>query len=86
MHCTARQSSPYFKSDQRMESPRPGVWVVNTWLILPWANPVMLKRQMVAPMWWLGYHLIFGAMLFLAPLLVGVFGRRDERCEVRSAV
>lgn len=52
------------------------IWVLNTWAILPWLNPVMLQRQMVAPMWWFGYHMVYGAMLFSVPLFIGVFGRR----------
>ncbi|MDQ6801528.1 MAG: hypothetical protein M3041_11885 [Acidobacteriota bacterium] len=54
-----------------------GVWAVNTWLVLPWLNRVMLDRQMVAPGWWLAYHLIFGCMLFLVPLFVRWFGQRQ---------
>lgn len=56
------------------------VWAVNTWLILPWANEVMLNRVMVAPVWWLVYHLVFGGLLLLTPPLVRAFGgRRTER-------
>ncbi len=51
------------------------IWALTTWGVLPVLNPVMLDRQMVAPGWWFGYHLIFGATLFLMPLLTQAFGR-----------
>ncbi len=44
------------------------VWAVNTYLVLPWADPVMLQREMVAPVWWFVYHLVFGAVLVLVPV------------------
>lgn len=55
------------------------IWTVNTWLLLPAINPVMLDRQLVAPGWWVGYHVIFGAMLFTVPLLVRRFRPRAHR-------
>lgn len=51
------------------------IWAFNTWAVLPVLNQVMLDRQMVAPGWWFGYHLVYGGMLFLMPVLTQALGR-----------
>lgn len=57
------------------------MWAVMTWGVLPWANEVMLERQMVAPGWWFIYHLVFGFMLFLIAPLARAFGGSREPAE-----
>lgn len=49
------------------------IWAVMTWIVLPFANEVMLERVTLMPWWWFGYHLIFGGMLLLTPPLVKAF-------------
>ncbi len=44
-------------------------WFLMTFLILPWADPVMQARVALIPGWWFIDHLIFGGMLFLTPIL-----------------
>jgi hypothetical protein len=61
------------------------IWAINTWLILPWANETMLERQMVALGWWFAYHVIYGGMLFLVPLLTGAFGSPAARTAPAAA-
>ena len=55
------------------------IWAFNTWIILPWANPVILEREMVAPAWWFVYHLVYGATLVLVPLLVAELRPRRQQ-------
>jgi hypothetical protein len=45
-----------------------GVWAFMTWLILPWANDVMLNRVRLIGPWWLAWHALFGIGLGLTPL------------------
>jgi hypothetical protein len=44
------------------------VWAVMTFLGLPLLNAPMSERVALISGWWFVYHLIFGALLFMAPL------------------
>lgn len=43
------------------------VWFVMSFLVLPWANPVMDARTELMPIEWFLYHLVFGLFLFTTP-------------------
>jgi uncharacterized membrane protein YagU involved in acid resistance len=45
------------------------IWAVNTFGILPATNPTMSARSAMMPGWWFVFHLIYGGMLFLVPVL-----------------
>lgn len=45
------------------------IWAVMTWIVMPVANPVMHQRVALMNGWWFVYHLVFGGMLFLTPLI-----------------
>lgn len=60
------------------------IWAVNTWIILPLVNQVMLDRVMTAPVWWLVYHLVFGGLLLLIPPLVRAFAGRRHAERARA--
>jgi hypothetical protein len=43
------------------------VWVIMTYLVLPWANPTMLVRAQLAMGWFVFYHLMYGLSLGFSP-------------------
>lgn len=45
------------------------IWAVNTFGILPAINPIMSARLAMMPGPWFVFHLIYGGMLFLVPIL-----------------
>lgn len=45
------------------------IWAVNTFGILPAINPTMSARSAMMPGSWFVFHLIYGGMLFLVPIL-----------------
>jgi uncharacterized membrane protein YagU involved in acid resistance len=45
------------------------IWAVNTLGILPATDPTMSARSALMPGWWFVFHLIYGGMLFLVPVL-----------------
>lgn len=44
------------------------VWLIMTYAVLPWANPVMAARVAVVPLTWMIVHLGFGAGLVMEVL------------------
>ncbi len=54
------------------------IWALMSFAVLPAINEVLLDRAMVEPGWWFGYHLIFGGMLLLTPLLAQAFSDRPR--------
>jgi hypothetical protein len=45
------------------------VWVAMSYLVLPWANRVMLERVNLAMGWFFVYHLLFGLALATSPAI-----------------
>jgi hypothetical protein len=41
------------------------IWALMTYLVLPALDPIMRARVALAPTWWFGHHLIYGAVLSL---------------------
>lgn len=54
------------------------IWAGMTFIGLPVVNEVMRDRVAMQPVWWFGYHLIFGGMLFLTPLLAKAFSSERQ--------
>lgn len=52
------------------------IWALMTFLVLPIANEVMRERVALMSGWWFTYHLVFGGMLFLTPVLFRRLGHR----------
>lgn len=46
-----------------------GVWLVMTYLVLPWADRTMFDRVNLSMGWFFFYHLLFGAALSLSPAM-----------------
>lgn len=59
------------------------IWAVMTFVVLPALNPTMLARVGLAPTWWFGLHLIFGAVLSLASPFARNFARHVSHRTVR---
>lgn len=55
-----------------------GIWAMTTFLILPLIDPTMSDRVALAPGWWFGYHLIFGAVLALASPLASTMRQTSQ--------
>ena len=53
------------------------IWGVMTYMVLPLVDPVMQRAEALQPNWWFISHLVFGALLFLTPLLKNAFASTD---------
>ena len=49
------------------------IWLGMAYVALPLVDPVMRARVALLGGWWFVYHLIFGCMLFLVPLIDRMF-------------
>ncbi|MEJ2217596.1 MAG: hypothetical protein P8099_13380 [Gemmatimonadota bacterium] len=52
------------------------IWALNTWVVLPWLNVVMLQRELAGPGWWWTLHVTFGGFMLFMPPIVHALGRR----------
>jgi len=55
------------------------VWVVMTYIVLPFLNHTMRERMDLMPAWWFYEHLTYGAFLSLTPALRRAFASEEER-------
>lgn len=63
-----------------------GIWLVMSFFVLPWANPVMMAPQLESMGWWFGYHIIFGLLMGLVPPLTRAFGGRTAAPQPYPAI
>lgn len=52
------------------------IWVLNTWVVLPWLDVVMQQREMAGLGWWWTLHVIYGGLLLFMPPIVHALSRR----------
>lgn len=55
------------------------VWIAMSYLVLPWANRMMLDRANFAMGWFFVYHLLFGMALAVSPGLARTLDRWHTR-------
>ncbi len=60
------------------------IWAGMTYFTLPLVDPLMQEREVLQSGWWFGAHLVFGALLFLTPILKNALAATDVYRSGRS--
>lgn len=60
------------------------IWAGMTYFALPLVDPLMQEREVLQSSWWFGAHLVFGALLFVTPILKNALAATDVYRSGRS--